>query len=71
MTQLAGTDDDVLVIITVHREQFTQRYLRLTFTPGGGSTNFLGVVALRYPKSGGVPVTQEATTDELVAYSGG
>lgn len=70
ITQLAGTDDDVLVIIEVHREQFSERYLRLQLTPGGGSTNFISCVAVRYPKAGGIPVTQEATTEELVAYTG-
>lgn len=70
ITQLADTDDDVLVIISVHREQFAERYLRLQLTPGGGSTNFVSCVAVRYPKAGGVPVTQEATTDEHVVFSG-
>jgi hypothetical protein len=70
ITQLEATDDDVLVIVAVHREQFTGRYLRLQLTPAGGTTNFVGVVAVRYPKSGGVPVTQEATTDEVVAFTG-
>ncbi len=65
ITQLAATDDDVLVVLSV-KEGSHREYVRVVVTPTGGTTNLGGILAIGYPVLGESPPSQEATTQEIV-----
>jgi len=57
ITQLGDTDDNKLVVIDVYAP--TERYIRCVVTPAV-STALICVTAVRYRKTGELPVTQAA-----------
>ncbi len=65
ITQLAATDDDNLVVLSV-KEGSHREYVRVVVTPTGGTTNLGGILAIGYPVLGESPPSQESTTKEIV-----
>ncbi|HXT34771.1 MAG TPA: hypothetical protein VN837_04260 [Chloroflexota bacterium] len=62
LTQVANTANATLQILDVYRP--TNRYVRLSTIPGAGV--FAGVTSTRYRRTGILPPTQPATTNQIV-----
>jgi hypothetical protein len=65
ITQLAATDDDTLVVLSV-KEGSHREYVRVVVTPTGGSTNLGGTLAIGYPVLGESPPSLDANLAEVV-----
>lgn len=65
ITQVTATGDSKLYLLDVWRP--SGRYVRPVVTNGAGAAaDFQAVIALRYRRTGRLPITQHATVGELV-----
>jgi len=68
VTQIAATDDNRMVVISVRKATTTKRYVGVLVTVGDGATGAnVSVAALRYGKAGELPVTQETAGADAYA----
>ena len=60
VTQVAANGDNRMLVISVRKSTTTKRYVGVQITVGNSVGANVAVVAMRYRKTGNLPVTQEA-----------
>lgn len=65
VVQLAATDDDKLLVLSV-KEGSHREFVRVVVTPTGGTTNLGGILAIGYPVLGESPPSLDADLKEIV-----